>query len=87
MKNKAKKFYFSVQFPGKLPGISKIKHISAVTGQNSMKLETKAPLSLLLKTKAKKIYFSMQFAGKLPGISKIKHISAVTGQNSTKLET
>ena len=27
-------------FPSKLPGISKIKHISAVTGQNSMKFET-----------------------------------------------
>ena len=91
---KAKKLHLSLQFPGKLPGISKIKHISAITGQNSTKLETYAPLSLSLKTKPKKITFPcnfpanylMQFPSKLPGIIKIKHISTITGQNSTKLE-
>ena len=33
-------FYFSVQFPGKIPGISEIKHSSAITQQNSTKFET-----------------------------------------------
>ena len=76
-----------MQYPGKLTGISKIKHISAITHQNSTKFETEAPLSPSIKTKTKKLHLSMQFPGKLPGISKIKHISAITHQNSTKFET
>ena len=70
-----------MQFPGKLPSISKIKHISAITHQNSTKFETYAPLYPSIKTKAKNLHLSVQFPGKLPGISKIKHISAISHQN------
>ena len=38
--DQSQKNHLSVQFPGKLPGISKIKHISAITHQNSTKYET-----------------------------------------------
>ena len=63
-----------MQFSSKLSGISKIKHTSAITHQNSTKIETEAPLSLSIKTIAKTLHLSVQFPGKLPGISKIKHI-------------
>ena len=33
----SQKNHFTVQFPGKLPGISEIKHSSAITEQNSPK--------------------------------------------------
>ena len=37
---KSQKNPFSTQFPGKLPSISKIRHISAITHLNSTKFET-----------------------------------------------
>ena len=37
--DQAKKFHLSMQFPRKLPSISKIKHILAITHQNSTKFE------------------------------------------------
>ena len=77
IKTKAKKLCLSVQFPGKLPGISKIKHISAITDQNKTNLKLKLPRPSI-KTTIKK---------KLSGIRKIKHISAINHQNSTKFET
>ena len=76
-----------MQYPGKLPSISKIKHISAITHQNSTKFETEAPLSTSIKTKATKLPLSVQFPSKLPSNSKIQHIAAITHQNSTKFET
>ena len=64
LEDQTPKNYFSVQFPGKLPDTSKIKHIYAIAGQNSIKLETLAPLSLSLKAKAKKITFLCSFPAK-----------------------
>ena len=79
--------HFSVEFPVKMRGISKIKHIKAITHLNSTQFETYTSLSPSIKTKAKKLHLSVQFPRKIPGISKIKHISAIIHQNSTKFET
>ena len=44
----SQKNQFTMQFLGKLPGISEIKYSSTITCQNSTKFETKAPISLCL---------------------------------------
>ena len=67
---KAKTIYLSVLFPGKLPGISKIKHISAITHQNYTKFETQAPLSPSIKTKAKKFSYLCSFLANYPASAK-----------------
>ena len=57
LKDHSQKFHLSMQFPGKLPGISKIKNISAITHQNSTKYETFAYLKPKLKDQGKKILY------------------------------
>ena len=59
-----------MQYPGKLPGISKIKHISAITHQNSTKFETQALLSPSIKTKAKKCTYPCSFPANYPASAK-----------------